>query len=60
MNTTTVSPLTDEEKSALIGTRHVVEVEVRNIHHGDYARVRVPGGRFVLVPVSDLRPGVSR
>lgn len=49
--------LTDDQKRALIGTKHAVTVTgtVTAFHdHGRLARVSVPGGRHVLVPVADL------
>lgn len=49
--------LTDDEKRALDGTDHTITVTITEFRdHGRYVRVRVPGGRFVLVPFDALVP----
>lgn len=55
--TTITHTLTDDEKRALDGTDHTITVTITEFRdHGRYVRVRVPGGRFVLVPFDALVP----
>lgn len=53
MSTTT--ELTDQQMRDLQGTEHTITVTITNFtDRGRLARVRVPGGEYVMVPVAEL------